>query len=57
MERIVADDGGLLAAIAAGTFGLMKRPPDGGKGADGVIAKAEGYRNPAADLLATGDTK
>jgi len=57
LERIVADDGGLLAAIAAGTFGLMKRPPDGGKGADGVIAKADGYRNPAADLLATGDTK
>jgi beta-lysine 5,6-aminomutase alpha subunit len=56
LERIVADDGGLLAAIAAGTFGLMKRPPDGGKGADGVIAKADGYRNPAADLLATGDT-
>ncbi len=53
LERIVADDGGLLAAIAAGTFGLMKRPPDGGKGADGVIAKAEGYRNPAADLLDT----
>jgi len=35
LERIVSDDGGLLAAIAAGTFGLMKRPPDGGKGADG----------------------
>jgi beta-lysine 5,6-aminomutase alpha subunit len=56
LERIVADDGGLLAAIAAGTFGLMKRPPNGGKGADGVIAKADGYRNPAADLLTTGDT-
>ncbi len=57
LERIVADDGGLLAAIAAGTFGLMRRPPEGGRGADGVIAKAERYRNPAADLLATGDTK
>ncbi|HEY3604028.1 MAG TPA: lysine 5,6-aminomutase subunit alpha [Sporichthyaceae bacterium] len=56
LERIVADDGGLLAAIADGTFGLMKRPPDGGKGADGVVAKADGYRNPAADLLeATSD--
>jgi beta-lysine 5,6-aminomutase alpha subunit len=51
LERIVADDDGLLAAIAAGTFGLMKRPPEGGKGAEGVIAKADGYRNPAADLL------
>jgi beta-lysine 5,6-aminomutase alpha subunit len=56
LERIVADDGGLLAAIADGTFGLMKRPPEGGKGADGVVAKADGYRNPAADLLeATSD--
>ncbi|HEX5403359.1 MAG TPA: lysine 5,6-aminomutase subunit alpha [Pseudonocardiaceae bacterium] len=56
LERIVTDDGGLLAAIADGTFGLMKRPPDGGKGADGVVAKADGYRNPAADLLeATGE--
>src|SRR5215469_8938249 len=50
LERIVADEGGLLRAIAEGTFGLMKRPPEGGKGADGVIAKADGYHNPAADL-------
>ncbi|MCT2581670.1 lysine 5,6-aminomutase subunit alpha [Actinophytocola gossypii] len=49
LDRIVRD--GLLDAIADGTFGLMKRPPDAGKGADGVIAKADGYRNPAADLL------
>jgi beta-lysine 5,6-aminomutase alpha subunit len=51
LERIVASEGGLLAAIADGTFGLMKRPPDGGKGADGVIEKAENYRNPAVELL------
>jgi beta-lysine 5,6-aminomutase alpha subunit len=59
LERIVedSDTGGLLGAIADGTFGLMKRPPDGGRGADGVVAKAEGYRNPAADLLETGATK
>jgi beta-lysine 5,6-aminomutase alpha subunit len=57
LERIVTDDGGLLAAIADGTFGLMKRPPHGGKGADGVIAKSDGYVNPAADLLAAGETK
>ncbi len=56
LERIVASEGGLLAAIGDGTFGLMKRPPEGGKGADGVIAKAEGYRNPAADLLESGET-
>jgi beta-lysine 5,6-aminomutase alpha subunit len=48
---------GLLSAIGAGTFGLMKRPPEGGKGADGVIEKAEGYLNPAADLLETGETR
>ncbi len=55
LDRIVRD--GLLNAIADGTFGLMKRPPDKGKGADGVIEKADGYRNPASDLLETGETK
>jgi beta-lysine 5,6-aminomutase alpha subunit len=49
LERIVDD--GLLNAIADGTFGLMKRPPTGGKGADGVIEKADGYRNPAVEEL------
>jgi hypothetical protein len=38
LERIAAD--GLLDAIASGTFGSMRRPPEGGKGADGVIARA-----------------
>ncbi|MCE7004161.1 lysine 5,6-aminomutase subunit alpha [Kibdelosporangium philippinense] len=52
LDRIVAD--GLLNAIADGTFGLMKRPPTGGKGADGVIEKTDGYRNPASDLLEEG---
>jgi len=54
LERIVADDAGLLGAIAEGTFGLMKRPADGGKGANGVITKAEGYINPANTLLTSG---
>ncbi|HEY0636191.1 MAG TPA: lysine 5,6-aminomutase subunit alpha [Pseudonocardiaceae bacterium] len=49
LERIVDD--GLLTAIARGTFGLMKRPPDAGKGADGVVVKADGYLNPASELL------
>jgi beta-lysine 5,6-aminomutase alpha subunit len=53
LERIVDD--GLLDAIADGTFGLMKRPPTGGKGADGVIEKADAYRNPAADILEAGE--
>ncbi|MCW2856323.1 MAG: lysine 2,3-aminomutase [Marmoricola sp.] len=42
---------GLLDAIADGTFGLMRRPPDGGRGLDGVFRKAPGYVNPATDLL------
>jgi beta-lysine 5,6-aminomutase alpha subunit len=46
-----AGDPPLLAAIADGTFGLMKRPADGGRGLDGVAAKAEGYANPALDAL------
>ncbi|MEV6608453.1 lysine 5,6-aminomutase subunit alpha [Kutzneria sp. NPDC051319] len=52
LERIVDD--GLLKAIAEGTFGLMKRPADAGKGADGVIVKADGYVNPASELLEAG---
>ncbi|MCP2257515.1 beta-lysine 5,6-aminomutase alpha subunit [Streptoalloteichus tenebrarius] len=55
LERIVED--GLLQAIADGTFGLMRRPADGGKGADGVVAKAEGYCNPAVELLEKGESR
>jgi beta-lysine 5,6-aminomutase alpha subunit len=53
LERILAHPGkaGLLEAIADGTFGLMRRPADGGKGLDGVARKAPGYYNPAAELL------
>ncbi len=56
LEDIVhdSDDAGdppLLAAIADGTFGLMKRPPGGGKGLDGVALKADEYYNPAVDLM------
>lgn len=47
----------LLAAIADGTFGAMKRPPTKGKGLDGVVVKGEGYLNPAIDLLETGATR
>ncbi|HEY7144436.1 MAG TPA: lysine 5,6-aminomutase subunit alpha [Streptosporangiaceae bacterium] len=47
-------DEGLLHAIAAGTFGITRRPADGGRGLDGVIEQAEGYFNPAAELLAAG---
>ena len=41
----------LLAAIADGTFGLMKRPADAGRGLDGVAETAPGYCNPARELL------
>jgi beta-lysine 5,6-aminomutase alpha subunit len=43
--------GGLLGAIADGTFGLMRRPADAGKGLDGVARKAPGYYNPATEIL------
>jgi beta-lysine 5,6-aminomutase alpha subunit len=41
----------LLDAIGDGTFGLMKRPADKGRGLDGVVVKADGYVNPASELL------
>jgi beta-lysine 5,6-aminomutase alpha subunit len=52
LERI-ADDG-LFAAIADGTFGVTRRPADAGKGAAGVVTQADGYLNPARDLLEAG---
>ncbi|MFZ0324964.1 MAG: lysine 5,6-aminomutase subunit alpha [Actinomycetes bacterium] len=52
LERIVDD--GLLNAIADGTFGLMKRPADAGRGLDGVVRQGSGYYNPASELLAEG---
>jgi beta-lysine 5,6-aminomutase alpha subunit len=49
LERIVDDT--LLNAIADGTFGIMKRPSDGGKGLDGVARHEPTYYNPASQLL------
>ncbi|WP_148613236.1 lysine 5,6-aminomutase subunit alpha [Nocardioides rubriscoriae] len=49
LDRIV--DEGLLEAIADGTFGLMKRPADAGRGLDGVAAKSSVYYNPATEIL------
>jgi beta-lysine 5,6-aminomutase alpha subunit len=49
LERIV--DVGLLTAIGEGTFGVMRRPADGGRGLEGVAAKEPDYHNPATDLL------
>ncbi len=42
---------GLLNAIGDGTFGVTRRPPDGGRGLDGVIARADGYFNPVTEIL------
>ena len=44
--RRISDEG-LLTAIADGTFGITRRPADGGRGLDGVIERADGYFNPA----------
>ena len=52
LDAIVDD--GLLNAIADGTFGLMKRPADAGRGLDGVVRQGAGYYNPASELLAEG---
>jgi len=52
LRRICA--GGLLQAIADGTFGVTKRPPAGGRGLDGVIERAGGYFNPAIVALEGG---
>jgi len=49
LERIVDDT--LLEAIADGTFGLMRRPADAGRGLDGVARKSSSYFNPASESL------
>ncbi|GEP38412.1 L-beta-lysine 5,6-aminomutase alpha subunit [Nocardioides psychrotolerans] len=51
LEKIVEHDNGLLDAIADGTFGLMKRPADAGRGLEGVAKKSSIYYNPATELL------
>jgi beta-lysine 5,6-aminomutase alpha subunit len=50
LDEIVED--GLLDAIADGTFGLMKRPADAGRGLEGVAKKSTAYYNPASEILA-----
>jgi beta-lysine 5,6-aminomutase alpha subunit len=46
----IADES-LLRAIAEGTFGIIKRPPTGGRGLAGVAAHEPDYYNPATDIL------
>jgi beta-lysine 5,6-aminomutase alpha subunit len=52
LDRIC--DQSLLTAIAEGTFGVTRRPADGGKGADGVVPHADNYVNVATELLEVG---
>jgi beta-lysine 5,6-aminomutase alpha subunit len=51
LGRIADHPDGLIAAIADGTFGITKRPPDGGKGLDGVVRLGPDAYNPAYELL------
>lgn len=45
---------GLSAAIGQGLFADISRTPTGGKGLDGVIAKAPDYYNPFSQLMLPG---
>src|SRR6476661_524493 len=51
LERIADHPNGLLDAIADGTFGLMRRPADAGRGLEGVAKMSAAYFNPAAEIL------
>lgn len=53
-EKAPKDSAPLLEAIGDGTFGLMKRPKDQGKGLDGVARRADDYDNPVITLLEEG---
>jgi beta-lysine 5,6-aminomutase alpha subunit len=46
-------DRGLMDAIAEGLFADIKRPPDGGKGLDGLVEKDTRYWNPVEDRLSS----
>jgi beta-lysine 5,6-aminomutase alpha subunit len=49
LEEVAAD--GLYAAIGKARFGDVARRETGGKGLDGVVARAPGYFNPLLDEL------
>ena len=48
--RRVADQG-LMHAIQASVFADVSRPPDGGRGFDGVFERAADYWNPFEEEL------
>ena len=55
-EAVLAevDRTGLPEAIARGTFAEISRKPDGGKGLEGVVPKADDYHNPFPALMLKG---
>lgn len=42
---------GLFSALEKGIFANVKRPKNGGKGLDGVVAKGSNYLNPFVELM------
>ncbi len=50
LERVA--ERGLMSSIEGKAFADVSRPPDGGRGFDGVFEKAADYWNPFADELA-----
>jgi beta-lysine 5,6-aminomutase alpha subunit len=50
LERVAA--AGLMHAIEAATFADVSRAPEGGRGFDGVFARAADYYNPFEEALA-----
>ena len=49
LERM--NEEGLFSALEKGIFGDVKRPRNGGKGLDGVVAKGKNYSNPFINLM------
>ncbi|HEY5258922.1 MAG TPA: lysine 5,6-aminomutase subunit alpha [Candidatus Baltobacteraceae bacterium] len=49
LERV--GESGLMAAIESAAFADVSRPPDGGRGFDGVFARSAGYFNPFEEAL------
>ena len=49
LERIA--ERGLFAALGEGVFGDVRRKVDEGRGTEGIVTVAEGYLNPARELM------
>ena len=55
LKTLQGDVVGLLKALSDGVFAETKRPPDGGRGADGVFLRSESYLDPFARRTARYD--